>query len=84
MARRLVKEDAARLVASDAHGPSDRSPDLSRAAGVLEKLLGAIASHVFLEINPALVLKGKELAGSNAAAPRKSGSSCKMFSRRLR
>jgi protein-tyrosine phosphatase len=84
MARRLVKEDAARLVASDAHGPSDRSPDLSGAAGALEKLLGARASHVFLEINPALVLEGKELAGSTEATTLKSGLSRKRLSKRLR
>ena len=63
-ARRLIKEDAARLVASDAHSPYDRSPDLSGAARALEKLLVARASHVILEINPGLILNGEALAGS--------------------
>lgn len=61
LARRLLKEGKAKLVASDAHGASNRSPDLSGAARAIVKLLGAGAPDVLLGTNPGLVLEGKEL-----------------------
>jgi protein-tyrosine phosphatase len=72
MARGLLKEDVARLVASDAHGPFGRTPDLSGAARALRKLLGEGASDAILGINPGLVLEGEELTGSNRDHGRKS------------
>lgn len=64
MARQLVKDRAARLVASDAHSSGERNPDMSGAAGALDRLLGAGASHLFLEVNPALALEGRVLMSS--------------------
>ncbi len=58
LARRLVKEGKTRLVASDAHGPGGRNPDLSRAASTIGRLLGPEAPDLLLEVNPALVLEG--------------------------
>ena len=60
-ARRLLEEGAARLVASDAHNPRGRSPDLSKTAKALSGLLGKEAPHLLLEVNPGLVLGGEEL-----------------------
>ena len=62
-ARHLLKEGVARLVASDAHSPRGRSPDLSGAARVLGRLLGKEAPHILMGVNPGLVLEGQELPG---------------------
>ena len=83
-ARRLLKEDAARLVASDAHGLSGRSPDLAGAARALEKLLGEAAPCFFLEVNPGLVLEGRELTGATRGFAPGSGSRRKRAWRRSR
>ncbi|MBU4386840.1 MAG: hypothetical protein KKH73_07590 [Actinobacteria bacterium] len=71
----LLKEDAARLVASDAHGSRRSTPDLSRAARALDGLLGEEAAHLILEVNPGLVLDGEELVGVTGRSTLKSKSS---------
>jgi protein-tyrosine phosphatase len=63
-ARCLLKEAAARLVASDAHGPLGRSTDLSGAARALSSLLGEEAPRLILGENPGLILEGEELAST--------------------
>jgi tyrosine-protein phosphatase YwqE len=61
MARLLLKEGVARLVASDAHSPRGRSPDLSAAAQAIGALLGKAAPQALMETNPDLVLDGETL-----------------------
>lgn len=65
--RRLLAEGAARLVASDAHDPRERNPDLSRASRIISGILGREAAEVLLAVNPRLALEGLELR--NAARP---------------
>ena len=83
-ARRLLEEDAARLVASDAHTPRGRSPDLSKAARELRGLLGEQAPRLLLGVNPGLILNGEELAGVTRGATQKPGSSRRRASRKSR
>lgn len=61
-ARLLLKEEAAKLVASDAHGALGRGPDLSDAARALERLLGEKAVRTIMEVNPRLVLAGESMS----------------------
>jgi protein-tyrosine phosphatase len=58
-AKTLLKEGLARLVASDAHKPRGRSPNLSGAAAIIQRQLGAEAARILLEINPSHVLAGQ-------------------------
>ncbi|MBU4219679.1 MAG: hypothetical protein KKB90_12055 [Actinobacteria bacterium] len=81
-AQSLLKENAARLVASDAHGSRVRTPDLSRVAGALDGLLGDGSSHIILEVNPGFILDGEKLVGVTGAPSLKSGPSRKRFWRR--
>lgn len=55
-ARRLLKEGAASVVASDAHGTRRRSTDLSGAATALERLMGKDGSRLLLDQNPRSML----------------------------
>lgn len=74
MARRLLKEGVARLVASDAHSPYNRSPDLSGAAKILRSILGNEAPRLLLEENPDRVLAGEsmvEVAESSSRSSKK-------------
>jgi protein-tyrosine phosphatase len=61
MARRLLKEGVARLVASDAHSPHTRSPDLSGASKILRSMLGKEAPRLLMEENPDRVLAGEDM-----------------------
>lgn len=61
MARRLIKEGVARLVASDAHSPRSRSPDLSVAAEVVRGILGEEAPRLLMQENPERVLAGEDM-----------------------
>lgn len=61
MSRALVAEGVAGLVASDAHSPAGRGPDLSGAAGMIRRLAGEGAARVLLEENPRRVLNGAAL-----------------------
>jgi protein-tyrosine phosphatase len=80
----LLNEGASRLVASDAHGLRARTPDLSRAARVLCDLLGEEAARLILEVNPGLVLDGKELTGLTRVSARRSEPSRGRFWRKPR
>ncbi len=57
----LITEGAARLIASDAHQPTGRGPDLSNAAAIIERQLGAEAARIMLQVNPDLVIEGEGL-----------------------
>jgi protein-tyrosine phosphatase len=61
MARQLLKEGVARLVASDAHSPYYRSPDLSGAVKILHSILGKEAPRLLLQENPDRVLEGEDI-----------------------
>jgi protein-tyrosine phosphatase len=60
-AHALLIEGVAKLVASDAHKPWGRSPDLSAAAAIIQSKLGAEAARIMLELNPKHVLAGEHL-----------------------
>ncbi|MCW5979901.1 MAG: hypothetical protein KIT09_17605 [Bryobacteraceae bacterium] len=64
MRRRLVH-----FIASDAHDPEDRSPDLSRAYGHIARKYGdGVAGRLFVE-NPGRVLNGEPLDLPEAETP---------------
>jgi protein-tyrosine phosphatase len=60
-ARLMLKEGIATLVASDSHGVRGRSPDMSVAVRLLDRLLGKGASELLMGVNPRKVLEGEEL-----------------------
>lgn len=78
--RSLLQEGVARLVASDAHKPRGRSPNLSGAAGIIHRQLGEKTVRVLLEENPGRVLAGENLVEAVDNAVRSSSS--KRFSAR--
>lgn len=57
----LLGDGTARLLASDAHKPNGRSPDLSAAARIVRKQLGDETARILLEVNPERVLAGEDL-----------------------
>lgn len=57
----LLSRGLAGLVASDAHDPVLRTPDLEETARVLDIYYGSSASRILLERNPARILEGREL-----------------------
>jgi protein-tyrosine phosphatase len=61
MAQRLLREGVAKLVASDAHSPHNRSPDLSGAARLLRGILGKEAPRLLMQENPDRVLAGESI-----------------------
>ena len=61
-ARLLIEKGTARLVASDAHSPGGRNPDMSGAAWIVGSLIGNTAPGVLMEGNPGSVLDGWELS----------------------
>lgn len=77
----LLSQGLVRLVASDAHGPAVRGPDLSPAHDLLVRRFGDEAARLLLEENPAAVLAGEE----TAALPAKPLRRLRVFApRRLR
>ncbi len=58
----LLREGLARLVASDAHRPEERHPDLSGAWKRAGELLGVKAADLLLKENPRAVLAGEDLS----------------------
>ncbi len=64
----LLGGGMARLVASDAHAPDGRSPDLSGAARILEERFGGDAARILLEVNPERVLAGEDLLDAIAVS----------------
>ncbi|MDY6796313.1 MAG: CpsB/CapC family capsule biosynthesis tyrosine phosphatase [Actinomycetota bacterium] len=83
-ARRLLKEGTARLMASDAHSPRNRNPDLLVAARSLRALLDDEAVRTILEDNPNRVLSGEDLLETTGAGSRKQGSRHGLLRRRTR
>ncbi len=67
----LLDEGLAGLVASDAHAPSGRGPDLSGAAGIIAARLGDEAARVLLDDNPGRALAGEPLLEVAGRAPRR-------------
>ena len=59
--RRLVH-----LVASDAHSPAERRPQLRRAAHLLTSMVGEEVAIELLQGNPAAILRGESLESSAA------------------
>ena len=57
----LIKEGAARLIASDAHQPTGRGPDLTKAAAIIERQFGPDATRIMLQENPDRVINGETL-----------------------
>lgn len=57
----MLREGAARLVASDAHSPRGRNADLSGAADIIRAQLGEDAVRILLEVNPERALAGEAL-----------------------
>lgn len=72
----LLREGGARLIASDAHRPSGRDPDLSRAAAIVERHLGGRAAQIMLQENPDRAIAGEALT---AAVDAGAGGSKKIF-----
>jgi protein-tyrosine phosphatase len=68
----LLKEGVARLVASDAHKPQGRSPNLSGAAAIIQRQLGTEAARIMLKINPGHVIAGEGLVNAVGDQPRRS------------
>ncbi len=81
-ARLLLKEGSARLVASDAHEPERRGPDLSGAARALKGLLGKDGPRIIMEINPGRVLDGQKPLDVTDRSRQESGAARKRLWRR--
>lgn len=69
----LLDEGLARIVASDAHKPDGRSPDLSGAARMISRQYGEEAVGFLLAVNPERALAGEDLAEVPAGPQRRSG-----------
>ena len=55
--KKLLKEDLVHVIASDAHDPSDRPPELSQCAAILERKFGSDRAEKLLWTNPIHILK---------------------------
>ena len=55
--KKLLKEDLVHVIASDAHDPSDRPPELSQCAAFLERKFGEDRAEKLLWTNPIQILK---------------------------
>ncbi len=66
----LLEQGLVGMVASDAHAPTGRGPDLSGAARLLSARLGEEAARALLEENPGLALAGEPLREIVVKAPR--------------
>ncbi len=73
MARSLLSEGLVRVVASDAHKPRNRGPDLSGAARAIARLAGEGAARILLEENPLRVLDGQSLLDAGGGPRRGRG-----------
>ncbi len=63
MAKWLLARNAVHVVASDAHDPIRRSPKLSEARALVEKLAGVETAHALFETNPAAVVQSQPPGG---------------------
>ena len=57
----ILGEGLAGLVASDAHDPVMRTPDLEETSRILDLSYGSGASEVLLEENPSRILSGRKI-----------------------
>lgn len=57
----ILGEGLAGLVASDAHDPVMRTPDLEETSRILDLSYGSRASEVLLEENPSRILSGRKI-----------------------
>ena len=63
----MIEQGAVHIVASDAHRPTGRNPDLSRAAEVLTESFDIKTAKLLLHDNPKRILKGQELVSHKPA-----------------
>ncbi len=61
VSRYLVERGAAHLIASDAHRPRGRAPDMRGGAEAIESWVGAQAAEVMTYVNPANLVNGDPL-----------------------
>ncbi len=61
MAESLLKQNAAHVIASDAHDPRRRSPILSKAREAVSKLMNSEVADALLQHNPAAIVAGLPL-----------------------
>ncbi len=59
--RYLLRKGKVHFLASDAHSPSHRAPNLSRGVAAAARLVGRAAAMQLVKENPAAVLAGREL-----------------------
>jgi protein-tyrosine phosphatase len=62
-AKRFLKQGWVHLLASDAHGVSERQPRLSPGRAAAAKIVGAAAAQALVLDNPRAILEGRDLAG---------------------
>ena len=58
----LLEHQMVHIVASDAHGPHHRSPNLSRAYGIIENMLGRDVAERLICETPRLIIKGEPVS----------------------
>ena len=58
---KMIEQGLVHIVASDAHRPTGRTPDLSRAAEVLIELFDIETAKMFLHDNPKRLIDGQDL-----------------------
>lgn len=56
LCRKLLKEDLVHVIASDAHDPSDRPPEIDKCAAYLERKFGTETAKRLLHTNPLQIL----------------------------
>jgi len=61
VSRYLVEQGAVHIIASDAHRPRGRAPDMRAGAEAVDSWVGAQAVRVMTEINPASLISGQPL-----------------------
>lgn len=63
VAQNLLKKGWVHVIASDAHDPVKRGPDLRKAVAEAAEIIGAAAAGRLVADNPRLLLEGKTLPG---------------------
>jgi protein-tyrosine phosphatase len=82
-AHRMLKENLAHVIATDAHSPVQRPPILSEARNVAAELIGRVAADNLVEAYPRMVIEGRPIDASPPTDV-KSGPVRRFFRRRLR
>jgi protein-tyrosine phosphatase len=67
-AKRFLKQGWVHLLASDAHGISERQPRLSPGRAAAAKIIGAAAAQALVLDNPRAILEGRDLPGPASPA----------------